>query len=151
MWYEHLTANRIQAIASIGSLGATVFGFVFVWRQIRQVRRAAVAQASIALGEQSLTILSYVAAHPATYPYLYDGKELHDGDANRVAVICLCEMVANYCELTAGMLPDLDSEAGQRWINFVRDTVRLSPAMQHFLRDRSAWYSPQLYSLLVDP
>lgn len=138
----------VQAVAAVGTLLATMFGFVYVARQIKLVRRGLNAQANAGLSEQSLSILSFIAEHPETYDYLYNNKRLIEGDANAVAVQCLCEMVANYCDLVVAMLPDLAPEVVERWKRFIIDTASCSPALRNHLNHHRLWYSDELLTLL---
>lgn len=140
--------DSVQAITAVGTLLATGFGFVYVVRQIRLVRRSLLAQGNTGLSEQSLTIMSFIAEHPATYDYLYNNKRLTDGDRHRVQVLCLCEMVANYCDMTVAVLPDLDPTVAERWRRFITDTLSCSPTLREHLQQRRLWYSDDLLALL---
>lgn len=140
--------DAAEAIAAMGTLVVTIIGFVLIIRQIRLVRRSLLTQANAVLSEQSLTILDFVAAHPATYDYIYRNKALQSGDPHEVAVRCACEMIANYCDLTVAMLPDLPPAVAERWTRFITDTASCCPTLREHFAEHRLWYSDDLLRLL---
>lgn len=137
-----------QAVTAVATLIVTAIGFVLVLWQIGLVRRSLLTQANSVLSEQSLTILQFVADHPETYDYLYHNKVLSPRDPNAVAVRSLCEMVANYADLTVAMLPDLRPDVAERWTRFITDTASCSPALREHFQTHRLWYSDDLLRLL---
>ena len=139
--------SELEAISTTLIFLATAVGFVFVVRQIRLLERTIKADANGRLSDQSIPILSFIANKPHLYEYFYASKPLVVDDPNRVEVVCVCEMIANYSDLVVSTLPDLEPRVRQRWVRFITDTAANSPAFrEHMVRHR-LWYSDELLAL----
>jgi hypothetical protein len=66
-------AEIIQAIASLATMLVAAGGICFVSRQIKQVERSIRSNTNERLTGESLEILRFLAEHPETYDYFYNG------------------------------------------------------------------------------
>jgi hypothetical protein len=68
-------AEKIQAIAGLATMVVAAGGICFVWWQMKQVERSIRSNTNERLTGESLEILRFLAEHPETYDYFYNGKE----------------------------------------------------------------------------
>jgi len=113
----------VQAIAAAVTALVSIVGFVMVITQLILLKRATKSDTNGRLSEQSLEIIAYIADHPYLYDYLYASKPLSEADNHKVEVLCLCEMVANYCGFVVATLKDIDYKSRDRWLRFITDTL----------------------------
>lgn len=138
-----------QLLAS-AAIAVNVLGFVLVTWQIRQQALAVRGDTYTNLCGLSYEILILMADRPFLYPYFYDRKPLDPNSEHRVAVLCCCEMIANYCDNTALQRPSLPDHVWRRWRNFIREQIAASVVLEEFMLQYREWYSPDLIEILDD-
>lgn len=135
--------NWIDVVEALSGVGAIV-GLYFVLRQIKLVERTLQADTNTQLCAQSLQILAHLSEKAHLYDYFYNSKSLEPNDPNKVEVLCLCEMIANYSDLVALQLSNMPPEVKRPWSRFITDTLASSPALREHLDRYPLWYSPEL-------
>jgi hypothetical protein len=69
-------------------------------------------------------------------------------DDHKIEVLCVCEMVANYCDLVLVTLETLEENERPHWQKFVENTLKKSPQLRAFIHKYRAWYSDKITNLL---
>jgi hypothetical protein len=139
-------AGQLQALGSVGAVVALV-GIGFVWWQIRQVHISIQSNTSERLTAQSLEILRFLAEHPETYDYFYNGKE-PPLEANNVLNYAT-EMLVNYMEHVVAQREAIPKHARDNWDRFVEDTYARSPIVREYLTKFREWYDPRLLEMVT--
>ena len=140
--------DAAQAIAACGSLLVTLFGFLFVLRQLRQVERNIRGETNASLCHQSIEILKAMMSRQECYPFFYDNKPLPEDHPHRVEILCLTEMIANYLDLVALQKDNLPPTAWTGWHKFILDTLQMSPVVREHLTKYGAWCSTELQAIV---
>jgi hypothetical protein len=138
--FDHLLA--------IVSISVNITGFIFVIRQIRQQALATRGDTYANLCGLSYEIMHMMVDRPYLYPYFYEKKPLLENDEHRIEVLCCCEMIANYCDNTALQRENIPDHVWQRWRNFIREQISMSPALMEFMKQYRLWYSPEVGEIL---
>jgi hypothetical protein len=139
-------AEILQAIASVGTLLVAAGGICFVLRQIKQVEHSIQSNTNERLTNESLEILRFLAEHPETYDYFYNGKEPM-GDVNNMLKYAT-EMIVNYMEHVVLQKETLPEDVQRSWDVFVQDTYARSPLVREHLRQFRNWYQPSLLKMV---
>jgi hypothetical protein len=139
-------AEKIQAIASLATMVVAAGGICFVLRQIKQVERSIRSNTNERLTGESLEILRFLAEHPETYDYFYNGKE-PTGDADNMLKYAT-EMIVNYMEHVVLQKETLPEDVQKSWDVFVQDTYSRSPLVREHLRQFRNWYQPSLLKMV---
>jgi hypothetical protein len=139
-------AEILQAIASVGTLLVATGGICFVLRQIKQVERSIRSNTNERLTSESLEILRFLAEHPETYDYFYNGKEPTRDVDNMLKYAT--EMIVNYMEHVVLQKETLPEDVQKSWDVFVQDTYARSPLVREHLRQFRNWYQPSLLKMV---
>jgi hypothetical protein len=95
---------------------------------------------------ESLEILRFLAEHPETYDYFYNGKAAIGEEDNTVRYAT--EMIVNYMEHVVLQMDSLPRDAQKSWNDFVVDTYSRSPVIRAHLKGFKEWYSPALLAMV---
>jgi hypothetical protein len=140
-------ADTVQAFASVATAGIAGGGVYLVIKQLKQVERTIRGTTYERLTEESLEILRFLADHPETYPYLYEGRPLDDSDPNRVVILYSSEIVCNYMEHVCLQRPNMTDGDWNVWRAFVEDTCRNAPIVRWYVEKYQKWYTKSLVEI----
>src|SRR5262245_22475567 len=91
-------ADIAQGVGAIGGLVLGVIGFAAIWFQIKQVQLAIRADTLERLFLHGFEIIRFMADHPETRPYIFEGRSLSPDDPNTNNVIAVLEMGTDYLQ-----------------------------------------------------
>lgn len=142
-----LSASLENCLAVI-AIVVNVCGFFFVTRQIRQQTLATRGETYAARYALSYEILRMMSSKPHLYSYFNDRKPLEPDAPHLVEVLCCCEMIANYCDITALQRENIPRHVWQKWRFFIRAQLDMSKVLQDFVQQHRDWYSPEFLAIL---
>ncbi|MGD0720863.1 MAG: hypothetical protein ABR970_07420 [Roseiarcus sp.] len=144
-WHE--MADIVQAVSAVATAVIAGIGVYFVTKQLGQVERTIRGTTHERLTGESLEILRFLAEHPETYPYFYEGKNLEDDSENRVLILYSTEIVCNYIEHVCLQRPNMTAGDWAVWRSFVEDTCRNAPIVRWYLEKYKKWYTRKLLEI----
>jgi hypothetical protein len=142
-------ADQVQAISAAVGVVVTFFGFVFVYRQIRQVSQASRANAHAAIFSHSLEITRVMLGNPKVKPYLSDKKDLPEGDPLYDEVVLVCEMFGDFYEHVSLQRENLPEQSRACWDKAIAFRYEHSPALRVYLADHRAAYASDLFASIA--
>jgi hypothetical protein len=142
-WWKDV-ADIVQAAAAVVTAVIAGAGIFFVTKQLGQVESSIRSTTHERLTEESLEILRFLAEHPETYPYFYDGKSLEDDHANRAVMLYSTEIYIEHICLQRRNMTHGDWKV---WRVFVEDTCRNAPIVRWYLDKYQRWYMTMLVDI----
>ena len=148
-----LSADEITAYATVGLVGCTVIGFLFVWLQLKGVKQTIQADAQDSLYGRYQGLLAMLAAKPHLYPYLYEKKwpVVAESDHPHLGaeVALACEAILALLEHAAMFEEDVPGAAvAECWRPYADARLKASPALHEFYDRNRAIYAAVLSSYL---
>jgi hypothetical protein len=134
----------LQAIGSLLAVAVAVGGFIFVHRQLQQVRAAISRDALESLYARNHDIHRVIVDHPNLRPYFYDKKCIASTDEHYGIIMTICEMVVDFYEGVSLQREHMPQDLVESWQRYCRDLCVRSPALQEYLRENRQWYSEEL-------
>jgi hypothetical protein len=116
----------VEALATCGTAIAAILGVFFVTQQLKQVERTIRGNVQERLAAESFDILQFLASHPESYPYFYEGKQLDDATPNRIFILYAAEIIANYTEYVVRQSENMRPDEWRIWERFVINTCERS-------------------------
>jgi hypothetical protein len=147
MNWANVNWTAVEALATCATAIIAAGGIFFVLQQLKQVERTIRGDAHERLTTGSIEILKLLAGNPESYAYFYEGKPLTHDDPNRVFVLYVAEIFANYMENVINQKENMGKRDGAVWNRFVVDTCKMAPVVRTFLIERKEWYSPELVGI----
>jgi hypothetical protein len=124
-WHDF--TDIVQAVSSVATAIIAGVGVYFVTKQLRQVERTIRGTTHERLTGESLEILRFLAEHPETYSYFYDGKTLEENNPDRVIILYSAEIICNYIEHVCLQRPNMTAGDWNVWRIFCRGYVPQCP------------------------
>jgi hypothetical protein len=151
---EPLSADWLTAYGTVGLLGCTVIGFVFVWLQLRRVKQTIEAEGQDSLYGRYQGLLALLADRPYLYPYLYEKKWPVVSDSDhphlRAELALACEAILGLLEHAALFDEDVpDAALGECWRSYGYARMKESVALQEFYDRNRNIYAPALRRYLA--
>ena len=143
-------ADVIQAIAGVASVIATLVGFYWVRRQIKQFDLSARGETYGELYGQQHSITQFFIEKPHLRPFFYDGAEISSTDPEFRNVMAVAEMITDFLEHVYLQLPSLPDDIRQGWESYIKRIYTGSPAIQFHLRENGAWYGEEFINKLSE-
>jgi hypothetical protein len=146
---EPLSADWLTAYATVGLVGCTVVGFVFVWLQLRRVKETIQADAQDSLYGRYQGLLAMLADKPHLYPYLYEKKWPVVADPDhphlRAELALACEAVLAVLEHAAMFENEVPGAAfGECWKPYADVRMKASVVLQKFYDKNRGIYASAL-------
>jgi hypothetical protein len=94
--------------------------------------------------------LKLLVQKPESYLYFYDGKLLTEDDPNRVFILYMAEIFANYMENVINQAENKSAEDAKTWTRFIVDTCEMAPVVRKLLLERKEGYLPELVRIAED-
>jgi len=138
-----------QAIGSIVSCGVTIIGFIFVYKQLKQVEQTIQKDSLESLYGRVHEIHQVILNDPQLRPFFYENRPLPDDEMllNKVAVFS--EMVLDFYELISHQKDFMPSDLFDSWETYIKDLYRRSPVLKDHLHKHSTWYSAEMRAFLT--
>jgi hypothetical protein len=146
---EPLSADWLTAYGTVGLVGCTVIGFLFVWLQLRRVKQTIQADAQDSLYGRYQGLLALLADRPYLYSYLYEKKwpvvSGSDHPHLRAELALACEAILGLLEHAALFEEDVpDAAFGECWRPYADARMEESVALQKFYERNRHIYAAAL-------
>lgn len=140
-WFFWLEVTR--SVFTI--LSVILSGIVFLWvtRQYRLAQRTFHERSYGDLYTQQQAITKLFLDEPEYRKYFYDGKDCAD-ENQRLYCDILAEKITVSFEFMWLILPHLEKDVRDGWINFMRYIYGNSPAFRRHIGGKAFWYDPQM-------
>jgi hypothetical protein len=149
--------QRLSLMLSAIGLVISALGFTAVIVSIRTAQAQmsyAAAQTRILTRDRSLfnvlTLHRVFLDHPELRPYFFEGKDLKESDPLYPQVEAVADMHLDVFAYNLDyrlVFPD-DYRRPERYKNYIRSRLALSPFMRRRLEQKADWFSPHLQEVL---
>lgn len=143
-----MSAESLQAIASIAGLVLAMIGLPLLFLQIRELQRSVRSAAHAAIYAQSADFRSHLVAHPHLRRYFFDGVELERDHPEAERVATIAELFLNYLEHIAVTGDAFGRPNRESLDRFCRNALERSPVLRRQLAENRGAYSDALSALL---
>lgn len=145
-----MTAEAVQAWASIVGLVLALIGLPILFLEIRGVQRSVRSAAHAAIYAQAADFRSHLVQHPHLRKYFFGGVEIAPGDREYDRAVTIAELFLNYLEHVVVTIDSFGRSNRGSLERFVRTSLARSPLLRERLeRDRDA-YSHALLAFVND-
>ena len=139
-------ADALQAMIS-------VFGFGFIFYQIRHIRKAMLASAHDRLEAHYADVLHILLERPRLRPYFYASaiyKPSSDPDGTlRAEIDAVSECILGLIEHASLQRDSLVDHTWEScWVPYARERLAKSAELCEFLRQNRHWYTAEMCALL---
>jgi len=128
----------------------TVFGFIAVIYQLRQVEISTRVEVHDMLASHTREVLSIFKDYPNRRPYFYEGKQIErdDPEYNRLLIISeyWFDLFEHVVQKRTKMSPDL----WNTWENYIKRLYYSSPILQTFIQEHQEMYTQKVLLLTLD-
>jgi hypothetical protein len=91
----------------------------------------------------------YLVDNPSLRKYLYEGAALPKDDPHELSrVLAAADMMLTYFEHVLASKDGMSSEVREGFMAYMSDVCRSSPALLHFIEQKSLWYTEELNKLV---
>jgi len=142
---SNMSAETLNTIASFLGVIVGIIGFVFVWRQIKQVNTSIKSNTDNNLYSLTIDINKFLIGNPELRPYFYgdaNGKEKeYDGkDPNFNKIETLADIYITFFEYIFEERKNMEIGLFNSWEEWKKDMYKKSPAIRNHLKNHSNWY-----------
>jgi len=128
----------------VAGVVVTVAGFFFVYYQIKQINRAGRASTHASIFSHSLELTRLMLDHPEVRPYLYDGKDIAEGDPAYNQVMLACEMLADFYEHVSLQRENLPKQSLDCWDKAMARRYLKNPVLEKYVEENGDVYARDL-------
>lgn len=131
---------------------ATLFGLLFVIRQLRHADKVRTLETQTQLAMHSFSVLKHINTTDDAFGFVFGGADFPDSSnahAKATADIT-AQMILDLFEHACLQMPTLKRETASAWRHWIRDVFNGSPSVQRSYALRTRWYSATLRKIL-DP
>ena len=116
---------------------ATMFGFYFLWKQIRREKQVLETQTTWTMYETSISVLTLFVEYPDLRKYFYDQEVLPDDEDECSKVLAAAEVIADHLEniVNSGETGAIDPDTYYVWVKYIFLMGLRSHVMRDFLSD----------------
>ena len=143
-----MTAESLQAYASVAALILATIGLPILIVQIRELQRSVRSGAHAAIYEQAADFRSHLVEHPHLRRYFFDRCEIASDHEEYNRVVTMGEMFLNQLEHIAVMGDSFGRENKGALHSYIRNSLENGPILVRRLRENPAAYSHALLPFL---
>jgi len=140
--------DSTQAIAAVVTAIVTAIGFTLVYWQVVQTKRTLNSATHAAIYSQEQEINELFVANPECREYFYHGRECPPGQSDRLALLSITDMVADFFEHIVQQRNHLPKGIWPAWVAYMRSVYECSPLLREQLARNRTWYDSELLRLL---
>ena len=146
---EYNWTDVLQGIGSLASAIISLFGFYFLWRQIKQTNVNLRQSDHTAVYSINTSIYKFFAENSEIRPYFYDRKHLSVDDENRNKVLCAAELIADFFEYIMLEKNSLAPDIRDPFKNYIKMIYSNSYAFREFIDTHKHQYSSKLLRMFA--
>lgn len=140
------TRNVLEITASFLGVVVGIFGFYFVWKQIKQVNSSIKSSSNNNLYSLTIEINKFLIENPELRPYFYgdsNGKEkdYDKKDPNFDKIETLADIYITFYEYIYEERDNIGMDIFNSWEEWKLDMYAKSPAIRKHLNNYAKWYN----------
>lgn len=140
-----MSHDTLSVIASFLGVIVGIIGFVFVWRQIKQVNASIKSNTDNNLYSLTIDINKFLIENPELRPYFYGDasgkeKEYDNKDLNFNKIETLADIYITFFEYIFEERKNMEIDLFNSWEEWKKDMYKKSPAIRKHLKNHSNWY-----------
>lgn len=136
-----MSAETLQAYATVAGLALAIVGLPIVILQIRALQRSVRSGAHASIYEQAANFRGHLVDHPHLRKYIFDGVEIEPHHAEYDRVVTIAEVFLNQLEHIAVMGDSFGRRNRPYLERFVRHALANGPVLRRRLAENPAAYS----------
>lgn len=138
----------LQGIGTLASAIISLFGFAFIYWQIRQTNDGIEKQNHASIYNMGFELFKIFVEHQELRPYFYDGKNLEKNDDNFQKVMAIAELHADFFEYIILEQYSIDREMKLTMIKYMKRLFKSSDALRKFLTEYSDCYNSEFLHVI---
>lgn len=142
--------EKVQAYSAVFTFFITLFGFLFVYFQVRNAKRYLNGFTHATVYTQQHTINQLFLDHPDLRKYFYENVECSIANTDRPEVLPLAEMIADFFEHLAQQQANLPHGIWPAWVRYMRHVYENSPILREHFENNNSWYDENFIEF-IDP
>lgn len=139
-----MSAEILQAYASIAGLILALIGLPILFVEIRGVQRSVRSAAHAAIYAQAADFRAHLVEYPHLRKYFFENRELDPADEEYDRVVTIAELYLNYLEHVAVTIDSFGRANRASLERFVRSAFDGSPILRRRLVENRPAYSHAL-------
>lgn len=139
-----MSAEILQAYASIAGLLLAVIGLPILFIEIRGVQRSVRSAAHAAIYAQAADFRAHLVEYPHLRKYFFENREVDPADDEYDRVVTIAELYLNYLEHVVVTIESFGRANRASLERFVRNAFDGSPVLRRRLVENRAAYSHAL-------
>jgi hypothetical protein len=140
-----VSADNLQLVISLWSLGIATIGLPILYLQLRDVSRSLQVSTHAAIYERASEFRGHLVEHPHLRKYFFDGVEILPGDEDYSQVVTLAEIFLNYLEHIAVLGDSFGKKNRPALDMFVATALKKGPILGTHLANNPELYSEALH------
>jgi len=141
------TFEIFQTITSIVGILIGVTGFVFLYKQIRQINTSIKSGSNNNLYSQTIELNKFLIENHELRPYFYENKECFPANEHYSKVEIYAEIYGDFWEHILEERENIGKYKFSRWSEWMKDMYKNSPAIRNHLKENSEWYTKEFIDL----
>jgi hypothetical protein len=144
--YRGITMNKetldiLSALGSIAMPVVTLFGFAFLYVQIKAASQTIESQATAQIYGLGMRMYEMIVAHPELRRHLYETNEVPNDPAEKDRLLMACEMYCDFFEYVIAEGRTIGGDVRGAWIAMMKEMVGRSLALRIFIDERRSQYT----------
>jgi len=139
-----MSAEAVQAYASIAGLVLALIGLPILFLEIRGVQRSVQSAAHAAIYTQAADFRAHLVEYPHLRKYFFEDSEVDPADDEYDRVVTIAELYLNYLEHVAVTIDSFGRRNRTSLERFVRNALDGSPILRRRLAENRHAYSHAL-------
>ena len=145
---ESSVTDNIQAICAVIGVFISLFGFIYVYKQIKQVNSSIRSNTHNSLTTRSFECSRLLFENIELKKYFYNNVEIVVTDPEYDKVLLFSEIIIDHFQFVVLEKNNIDFQTYNQWQGYMKNLYVNSPILRNYLADNKSTYNPELVAML---
>lgn len=142
------TTDLMQAWAAIGGLIVSIVGFLFVYKQIKQVNSSIKSNTHSSIATNSFECSRFLFENIELYKYFYQNIEPDKNSKDYDKAYLFSEIIMDHFQFIFLERENMDKEIFEKWKLYMKGLYSTSPILKLYLTENRSTYDSGTAQLL---